>query len=367
MIKERTYYMNLVKVLMVGSDLSVKGGMTTVVNSFLNNKFNNSDINFIPTHIENVGAMKKMLFFIRSIFKILGNLISNNIDIIHIHLSERGSFFRKFVVVIIGRVFRKKIVLHLHGANFKEFYNNNKFLQKSIRYILLKADSVIVLGDSWNEFVKSIDSSINTYILRNSVKCSNEIVNYDGINVRLLFLAVLIKRKGIFDLINAVSKIKDDIDLVNYNIKFIIAGTGEDEKDVKSLVSKLGVDNYFDFKGWVNGRQKVDLIKDSQIMVLPSYNEGLPVSILEAMSYGMPVITTDVGSIKDAVKNEVNGILIDPGDIDKLYLSIKELIINKHKWDEYSRNSKKIISEMYDQDVYFTKIEGLYNSLVKVH
>lgn len=355
---------NPINVLMVGSDLSVKGGMTSVVKSFLKYDYSMINIKYIATHIENVSVFCKILFFIKALFLVICNLIFNNISIVHIHLSERGSFFRKFTIFIFSKIFRKRVIIHMHGADFKEFYNNNnKFLKSKIRYMLLKADKVIVLGDSWNKFVKNIDHSINTCILRNSVDYPSEVVKYDGININILFLAVLIKRKGIFDLISAAYRIKNDKELKKYNIKFIVAGSGDDEEEVKELIKRKGLNNYFVLKGWVSGLKKIDIIKSCQLMVLPSYNEGLPVSLLEAMSYGMPVISTRVGSIEDLVINEVNGILIEPGDVECLYDSIKSLIIDKNKWEKFSSNSKEEISKNYNSKSYFNEMEQMYLKL----
>lgn len=354
----------MINVLMIGSDLSVKGGMTTVVKSFLSNNFEDVNIAYVPTHIENVGKMYKILFFIKSLIIIVKNLIMNDIDIVHIHLSERGSFFRKLIVVLICKVFGKKVIIHLHGADFKEFYNNNRYLQNIIRKMFLIADSVIVLGTSWNDFVKGIDQSINTIIIRNSVEIREEKVNYDGININILFLAVIIKRKGIFDFVKVASNLINDNELKKYNLKFIVAGSGKDENEVKKYIKDRNLQSYFRLEGWVSGEKKIEIIKKCQLFVLPSYNEGLPLSILEAMSYGLPVISTTVGSIDEVVIDNLNGYTVKPGDINKIQEKIKMCIKDSELWKTLSTNSKKIIQNEYGISVYLKKIEELYSSLL---
>ncbi|WP_394886697.1 glycosyltransferase family 4 protein [Clostridium butyricum] len=354
----------MINVLMIGSDLSVKGGMTTVVKSFLNNNFEDVNITYVPTHIENVGKMYKILFFIKSLIIIVKNLIINDVNIVHIHLSERGSFFRKLIVVLICKVFGKKVIIHLHGADFKEFYNNNKYLQRVIKKMFLIADSVIVLGTSWNDFIKGIDQSINTIIIRNSVEIREEKVNYDGININILFLAVIIKRKGIFDFVKVASNIINDNELKKYNLKFIVAGSGKDEKEVKKYIKDGNLQSYFRLEGWVSGEKKIEIIKKCQLFVLPSYNEGLPLSILEAMSYGLPVISTTVGSIDEVVIDNLNGYTVKPGDINKIQEKIKMCIKDSELWKTLSTNSKKIIQNEYGISVYLKKIEELYSSLL---
>ena len=354
---------------MVGSDLSVKGGMTSVVESFLNNDFKGKiNIQYVPTHLENVSTVNKMIFFMKSLFTIVKSLIFNDISIAHIHMSERGSFFRKYIVFILARMFHKKVIIHLHGAEFKEFYYNvNKIIKKMILHLLKSSDKVLVLGDSWQRFIKGLDNSIDAVILRNSVRYPVEKVEFNGSNINILFLAMIIKRKGIFDLIEAAQIIKNNENMKNYNIKFIIAGTGEEEGTAKQKVKEYGLQEYFDFKGWVNKQEKIQLLKESQIFVLPSYNEGLPVAILEAMSYGLPIVATDVGSVRDAVIDNYNGILINAGDIKALAKSIEEIIFYKDKWIKFSLNSKKIIEEYYEERRYFEKVEQLYNNVLMIN
>lgn len=353
------------KILMVGSDLSVKGGMTSVVKAFLNHDFKNQiDIMYIPTHIEGVANIKKIVFFMHSILNIISTLLREDISIIHMHMSEKGSFYRKFIIYLLGKVFRKKIIVHMHGAEFKEYFNQGNFIRKKlIKNMLIGSHKVIVLGDSWNKFVKNIDEKINTIILRNAVDIQNKIAEYKDNNVNILFLAVLIERKGIFDLVHIAELLTKDNDLKRYNIKFLIAGSGKDEDVMKEKIRNHNLQDYFKFEGWVDKEQKEELFIKSQIYILPSYNEGLPVSILEAMSYGLPIITTNVGSIEDAVEHGVNGFVTDCGDSVKMYKYIKKCIINHEMWKDFSIKSKDIIENFYSADKYFISIENLYKSL----
>ncbi|NFO34808.1 glycosyltransferase family 4 protein [Clostridium botulinum] len=349
-------------VLMVGSALNVKGGMTTVVEGFINNKFKKFNLYYIPTHIE-ASKFKQMVLFTCSFIKIIYYFLLKNISIIHMHFSERGSFTRKYCLFKLAKVFKKKIVIHMHGAEFKEFYSESNNTKKGkILKFLIGADRVIVLGNSWDGFVRSLDKRIKTEVMPNFVKCVDKTVRFNTKEVNILFLAVLIKRKGIFDLVEAIKLLLKDIN--GYKIKVIIAGTGREENNIKEKIKELGIEASFDFKGWVQNNKKQKILENSQIFVLPSYNEGLPVSILEAMSYGLPIISTNVGSIEDAVIDNYNGTIIKPGDINALKEEMKTLIENKNKWNMYSKNSKDIVYKKYNQENYFNTIENLYKSII---
>lgn len=349
------------KVLMVGSSLDVKGGMTTVVEGFLSNEFKNFSIYYIPTHIEKSKFMQ-IIFYAMASIKIIFYLIFKQITIAHIHFSERGSFTRKNLVLKLCKIFNKKTIIHMHGAEFKEFYNDSKSgKKKKILKFLKDADRVIVLGDSWYKFVKELDSEIKVETMPNFVTCVEDKAKFETNEVNIVFLAVLIKRKGIFDLIEAVNLIIKEKKFKDYKLRIIVAGSGKEEEIVKERVNNLGISEYFDFRGWIGKKEKEEILKSGQIFILPSYNEGLPVSILEAMSYGLPIISTNVGSIEDAVIDGYNGSIIEPGDIIGIRNSIVSLIKNKDLWTYYSQNNKDIVIEKYSSHKYFSDLEDMYS------
>ena len=349
------------KVLMVGSSLKVKGGMTTVVESFLQHEFERDiTLKYIPTHIETKNNFYKKIFFLRGLVQILNELIFGKVEIVHMHMSERGSFSRKYIIFKLSKFFNKKVITHTHGAEFEEFYNqSNEKSKMKINKLLKESDTVITLGESWNNIIKRIENESNTFILRNSVPIPAKQNKLNDKKIKILFLAVLIKRKGILDLIEASQKIITELESKNKQVEFVIAGDGELESTSKSLVEKLGVSKYFKFVGWVNNERKQELLKESDLFVLPSYNEGLPLSILEAISYGIPVISTNVGSINEAVKNEENGYLINPGDKEKLAdFTIKLLTDSNFK--QMGQASREVAVDLFDINSYFKMVENLY-------
>ena len=112
--------------------------------------------------------------------------------------------------------------------------------------------------------------------------------------------------------------------------------------------------------GWVDKNKKKHLLKISNLFVLPSYNEGLPVAILEAMSYGIPVISTNVGSIEEVVKDNETGFIVNPGNIYEIVDSINKLVINEKMWEEKSIKSRQLIDRDFNDEQYFYKMEKLY-------
>lgn len=343
------------KVLMVGNSPSVRGGITTVIGQYRKYDFKKHDIklNFIPTY-KDTNAVIKVLYFFCAYFRIILAFIINKPDIVHIHMSYRGSFTRAYLIQKLAIKFHIKNIIHLHGSEFKKWYDSvNKHKKTKIHELLTKADEFIVLGDIWNKIIKEIEPQTNTIVLNNSVKMPIDVAHYKE-KKNIIFVGMLIKRKGVHDLIEALSKLDND----NYNI--IIAGSGEEQKKLENLAQKYKIKN-IEFLGWVSPEKRTELLLSSQYMILPSYNEGLPMSILEAMSCGVPVISTYVGDIPSVIKDGSNGFLYKAGDIKGLTGCLKKALgMNNKDWNALSKKVRATIKKTYSEETYFDEIVKIY-------
>ena len=171
---------------------------------------------------------------------------------------------------------------------------------------------------------------------------------------------MLIPRKGVADLISAVKKISDEGQIGN--LQFVIAGTGEEEENLRKQVSDASLEDCVAFAGWVAGDTKTALIMDSQIMVSPSYNEGLPISILEAAAFGMPIVSTDVGDISSVVRDHVNGILFEAGDIDALADAV-QYVSSRPIFERMSAESRNIAESSFSIEGFYDKLLDLYRTV----
>lgn len=131
------------------------------------------------------------------------------------------------------------------------------------------------------------------------------------------------------------------------DIQLYIAGDGELKK-IKDIIKEKRLEKNINCVGWVSGSEKERLLKECSVFVLPSYNEGMPMSILEAMAYKNSVISTEVGGIPQIITNNENGIIIKPGDKDELYNALKGLISNTEKRRIISENARKTVEEKFD-------------------
>lgn len=352
--------MTKIKVLMVGNHPLVKGGITSVIGQLLSHDWDADgiDMTFVPTYIDK-NAIVKAFYFVIAYLKILGIFWLNRPDVVHIHMSYKGSFYRKYSIHKLCKRYKVPDMIHLHGSEFKKWFDeSDEKTRNKIRKLLQECDKFIVLGNKWNMSVKEIEPRTNTIIINNTIHIPDDTVQWSENKFQILFLGVLIKRKGIVDLIQAINILKEKKKL--HKLSFVIAGSGTDEEYLKKQVNDYDLGSYVKFTGWINGERKEKLLKESQAFVLPSYNEGLPVAILEAMSYGMPIVATDVGDISSAVINDVNGYLIQPGDTNELANCLEKLSSNGSRYLEMSQMSRKIATLNFSDACYFAQIKKCY-------
>lgn len=345
------------KVLMVGPSRDSKGGISSVVNSYFESGLDNI---VELKYIESTNDKKyfgKWTKWINGYVEYLKCV--KKYEIVHIHMSYKGSIYRQGIYAKIAKKCNKEVIFHLHGSEFKKYYNKCSDKKKRrIKKILNLADKLIVLSEEWKKFYSKLyKNAEDVIVIYNSVKIPKDF-NKDIDNKQLLFLGRLGQRKGIYDLLDAMANIV----IEDNQVKLYIGGDGENNK-VNKIIKEKGLEkNVFDL-GWINGVKKEELLKSSSIFILPSYNEGMPMSVLEAMAYKNIVITTNVGGIPEIIKNNENGIIVNPGDTEELYNAIKKVLnYNEFKKITLSVNGRKTIEKNFDINMNILKLLNTYRS-----
>jgi glycosyltransferase involved in cell wall biosynthesis len=165
--------------------------------------------------------------------------------------------------------------------------------------------------------------------------------------------------KGIFDLLQVL---RDHRAELSDKIKLFIGGNGQTAQ-LKNMIETSGLGGMVEFKGWVTGNEKDRLLQFSDVFVLPSYYEGSPVAVLEAMSYGAPVISTTVGGIPEIVKSGLNGWLHRPGDRQALLEAILYYINEPENIKKHGARSMQLIEDYYPGSVE-PQLTSVYSSLL---
>lgn len=348
------------KIITVGPDYhNHRGGVGAVIEVYSRNF---ETFNFISTYKEGSVLFKVAVFFL-GVTRLFLKLISDRkIKIIHIHGASYGSFYRKFIVFVIGKYFfRKKIIYHIHGGGFQKFYEgNNSISKRLVRLFLRKADVVICVSLSCMEYFRLNLKTKKITTLPNIIDYPNANKNNSGhAIITFLFLGLITEAKGVFDLINVIVKNKDRY---RNRIRLLIGGNGKTGKLI-DLINKNGIRDIVEFLGWVGGDHKTAAFNRSDVYILPSYVEGSPISILEAMSYGMAVIATTIGGIPELVKNKENGLLIEPGNLDQMENALNYFVMNPELIQNYGAVSELIIQKHLPDSVV-KELMGIYQSVL---
>ncbi len=348
------------KVLMFGPGPKVMGGISSVVNDWLEAGIDQKiNLKYISTLQDGrpgryIGKFSDAL---KAYFRLFIE-ITKPIDLVHIHLSSYMSFYRKLIIFWFAKTRRVKTVIHLHGSMFREFYEDGKTTQKKlITWMFNNADAIIVLSETWSQFISEISSNSNIYKIYNGISADKfqNITPTDKRQITITFMGKLGKRKGTYDLLEAFAQLNTETP----EAELILAGDGDIE-EIKALINKKGLTDRVQVLGWITGQQKSSVLANTDIYALPSYNEGLPVSILEAMASEVPIVSTPVGGIPEAIIEGRNGFLVQPGDVNTLYLRLSQLCQNKQLRHEMGQENIQIISQKFD-------IQKLIDELITVY
>lgn len=336
----------------------IKGGMSTVVENYIKyNKRDEFEIIYIYS-TEGGGYFKKTFSAIKAGISLIKTLMFGDIDIVHIHIASGISFYRKSIFCLISKMFKKKYILHLHGGGFDTFYSKQKeIIKRYINFIFDKSSVILVLSDSWTDIVKKY-SDTQVKVLKNSINIP-KYNNYNDNKKNILMLGRLTTKKGIYDLLDTAELVlrKDS------EVKFLVAGDGELDK-VNKIIQEKGIQESFKLLGWIDEQTRDAILRETMIYILPSYYEAMPMSILEAMSYGIPIISTSVGSIPEVVKEESNGYLLEPGDIKGFEDKILHIVNNVELRENISKNNFTFVSEEFNIEKHIESLYGIYGELV---
>lgn len=338
---------------------SANGGIRSVVDSYQESSLsNNYTFKTIFSH-SGKNKLLDVLIFVKAMFIIAISRFSGY-EIYHIHMSMRGSFFRKLICLIILKMTFARVIIHLHGSEFKVFYDGSStLLKRTIRFLFDTADTVIVLSESWKEFITTISKPKNIEVINNFVaRISSVNITESTRQVKtLLFMGKVGERKGAFDLLEAFASLP-----AKENYRLVMCGDGELEK-AKRIIDNLKIENQVDLIGWISSDVKAQYYSKSDIVILPSYNEGLPMTILEAISCGKLVITTPVGGIPEVIKDGENGFLVKPGNISDIKRGIIEASDNLNNANIRNR-ALETYERRFSPEAILPKIEKIYRRLM---
>lgn len=306
-------------VLMLSTSPLTQGGIAAVVNTYRGGGlFDRVALRLVSTHVDG-SRWVKMHEFARALGTTFWSLLTGHVALVHAHVSYGPSFWRKSILLALARAFGKPTIFHLHSGGFLQWAQHAGRVRRAwIRHTMEASDVVVVLTGSWGRRIVEFAPRARLEVLGNPVLlprapllASDKVSAHGG--GRVLFLGWIYDFKGCYDLLKAWVLFRQRCP----GWRLAVGGKGEVEKFLVEA-QRLGVRQDLDFLGWVAGADKDRELRQADVFVLPSYNEGMPVSVLEAMAYGVAVVATPVGGVPDMMVPDVHGLWIQPGDIQGL-------------------------------------------------
>jgi glycosyltransferase involved in cell wall biosynthesis len=354
-------HLNL-NVLQLGPSLAVRGGISAVERLIVDELAGRIALRHVPT-MEDGSVLREAMIFMRALLALQRAVHSSAPVVVHIHFASRGSTLRKLILAWVTLHAGRPLILHAHGGGFDTFYRRlPPPLRRMVSEVFQRADRFVVLSPRWKSFyIEECElSPSQVVVLPNPTRLPAEVPDRRARpQVQFLYLGRICEKKGAFDLIRAFASLGES---ERQRARLVLAGNGE-VQEARRLAVEYGARVIV--LPWLDARRRDQLLAASDVFVLPSHIEGMPMAMLEAMASGLPLIVTPVGGIPDVVTDGVEGQLIPPGDVPQLALALSSMINDPARRWELGQHARERATQ-YDVAAYATSLLGLYRRLSPV-
>ncbi len=364
-----------ITVMLLGPQRSVVGGVSTHINllmaSTLSDRFTlvhfevGSRGRVSPARDEKLGSM--MWRVIWSPVALAARIMALRVAVIHINTSlVPKSFWRDLAYLLIAKLLNRKVIYQVHGGSLSEFRSKEKFAAWLFKWIIRIPDAVVVISVLERDNFRKFAQVRRLVVIPNAIDLDEygdiRPKNYSAAIIQLVFLGRVDMDKGLMEAVEAVRILVKEQGI--HDLKFLIAGSGPAEAVLRSKIDEYELARHVELVGPVFGRDKVNFWRDAELLIFPSYHEGLPYTILESLASATPVVATNVGGIPEAVKDGIHGILVKPRNAVVLADAIKRLVCNRPRLRKMSEECVKRARECYRIDRLAREFTVLYEDVL---
>lgn len=297
--------------------------------------------------------------------KFLWLLLTKRPRIVYVPIAQAWlPFLRDCLFLIPARLLGRRVIVHLHGGYFGTFYQNTSSLMRAIiRFALGKVSCAIVLGNNVADAFAGIVPPEKIRVVPNGIPdaFAEEAARADRNHPLpvLLYLSGLDAQKGTLNLLRALPKVRERVG----PLQAIFAGewfSQHGKQTADQLIQSLDLQEMVEFVGPIESDRKRELLQQANVFILPSLNEGQPYAILEAMSAGLPVVSTNVGCIPEMIRDGIEGFLIAPGEIDTLADRIVRLLADQALRETMGRAARQRFLARYIYDRFAEDVRSVF-------
>lgn len=360
----------MIQALVIARDKSHQGGVVSFVELLISSfsdkiRATRFIIGRRPDQRSYLGAL---LITLRDAARLIRSVRTTRYDIIHINPSlnftaavRDGLFMTALFVMGV-----KHIIVFVHGWDvaFSRKIRKNRLARFVTQRLLQRASAILVLARQFKDELCDLGLDDQKIFILTTMFDRKL---FEGIQrrrrdsrTRLLFLSRLIKEKGIHELLAAFLLITERV----VAIELVIAGDGPEFSTVQKWITAHNLAHQVILVGYLSNQDKAQALADADIFVFPSYTEGCPISLLEAMAAGLPAITTSVGGIPDFFVDDENGVLLKSLSPACMATAIEKLVADKDKQNRIRSRNKQQAWERYEGARVTRTIEGIYEAVI---
>jgi glycosyltransferase involved in cell wall biosynthesis len=367
------------RILVSGHLPPIMGGIATYYQSLLNSSLPKLvDLRFVETSPQKRNQAQSGRFSLSNLVSALGDcgrftmaVIKHNPELTHIATAEGLSFAKHGVCVMVARLFGSRVLLHPH-CGFSVLYSDQPgWWQWFVRRIIRMTNGIITLSSEWNQ-LSAIMPSCPVYYLPNGIDLSvyrpiglkRNMAAKRSHRLRVLYLGFMGKAKGSFDLVETAKRTS----VRNIPLTYDLVGkdwTPGEVEELKTQIDHAKLQEIVRLHSPVFGVQKINFFREADIFIYPSYSEGMPIAVIEAMACGLPIIATRVGGLPDLVIDGTNGILVDAGCPDQLVNALEYMSSHSDLRFAMQKESFQRAFELFDIEKVVPRLLGIYKDTLK--
>lgn len=295
-----------------------------------------------------------------ALLRLAAGRLSGRLAGVHVNMAERLSLVRKSLLILACRLLGLPVVLHLHAAQLHHFYRALPAPLKALtRAVFRLPQCCVVLGEASRRFV-TLELGVPAQRVRVLINGVPEPVarrRQPGAMQQVLFVGNLSERKGVSDLLAALAA--PGFDAQHTRVSF--AGGG-DVQAYRRRARELGLQDWVRFEGWADQRRVAELMAQADVLVLPSYDEGLPLVILEALSHGVAVLCTPVGEIPSMLRDGEHALFTPAGDVPALAAQLQRLLHNPPLRERLERQGRALYEAEFSMRHFFDGVARIHRA-----
>lgn len=348
-------------IVMLGTSAEANGGIASVIDVYRRHGlFERHNMRCLATHCSG-SARQKIRLFAQAWFSYAGMLLRGRVALVHVHSAVGTSFWRKAAFLLPSFLFRVPTILHLHSGRFPQFYEGQcgaveKWL---FRQIVRRVRCTVTVSGALTTWLRGLFPAAYALTVANPMLMPDDVDFARRDSARILFLGKLGQAKGCFDLLRALAMLLDR----HPDVTLVMGGDG-DVDAVRAEIARLGLAAHVELPGWVSGTAKQAMLQHCAVYVLPSYSEGMPMSVLEAMAAGLVVVATRVGGIPEAITHGKEGLLVQPGNVAALAEALDWLLSHEDSRRRMGEAGRRKVAAQFSGDVAIAVLESLYGRLI---